>query len=142
VKSRMLGIMSVGEIAELVRSGFDIELHSHRHRFPAKREDAIREIDDNRSVLEPVTGKRLKHFCYPSGVWSEQQWSWLAEAGIESAVTTDLGLNVRGTPKYGLKRFGDGDILSQIEFEAEVSGFAELLRAPRSAFASAVRVRR
>ena len=39
-----------------------------------------------------------------------------------------LGMNPRGTKKLCLKRFIDGEDVSQIEFEAEVYGFAELLR--------------
>ena len=48
--------------------------------------------------------------------------------GIKSAVTCEIGLNSKNTPKYLLKSFGDSEMMSQIEFEAEVYGFAELLR--------------
>lgn len=138
-QSRILSIMNADEIRELSQSSFDIELHSHRHRFPEKKEEAIQEIDENRSILDAVTGKQTKHFCYPSGIWSEKQWPWLSEAGVQSAVTTDLGLNSPKTSKYGLKRFGDGTILSQIEFEAEISGFAEFLRTPKSTLSNFIK---
>jgi hypothetical protein len=41
-------------------------------------------------------------------------------------------LNDTETPPLGLRRFLDADDISRIEFEAELSGFAELLRQSRS----------
>jgi peptidoglycan/xylan/chitin deacetylase (PgdA/CDA1 family) len=134
VSSRALTIMTLGQVRELSLSGIDIELHTHRHVFPLDRNSAIGEIRENRAVLEPLLGKKLVHFCYPAGVWAREQWSWLAEEGIRSAVTTDRGINFRETPRYALKRFGDDERLSQIEFEAEAYGFAELIRAMKRGF--------
>lgn len=127
-QSRMFTILALEEIRELSKAGIDIQLHAHRHRFPRDRAIAMQEIADNRRVLEPLVTKPLVHFCYPSGVWSREQWPWLSEAGIRSAVTCDFGYNYRETPKYGLRRFGDSEGLSQIEFEAELCGFAQILR--------------
>ena len=79
-----------------------------------------------------MVGAPVRHFCYPAGRWVPEQWPWLEEAGIESAATCDRGLNPRGVPRYGLKRFGDDEALSQIEFEAELSGFTEMIRIVRS----------
>jgi len=73
-------------------------------------------------------------FCYPAGIWAKEQWPWLAETGIRSAVTCDKGFNYKKTPRYGLKRFGDDEHLSQIEFEAEVCGFTEIFRAMKRGF--------
>jgi peptidoglycan/xylan/chitin deacetylase (PgdA/CDA1 family) len=128
VESRILNVMNVREIEELARWGIDIELHTHRHRFPADKAETIREIAENREVLEPLAGKGLAHLCYPSGVYCREQWPWLREAGIRSAVTTERGLNYRGVHPYAVKRFGDDDLLSQIEFEAEVYGFTDIIR--------------
>lgn len=133
-EDRILSIMNMEEIRELSDSVFDIELHSHRHRFPNNKEEALKEIMENKSVLEPLVGRELKHFCYPSGIWVKNQWPWLSEAEIRSAVTTERGLNFRGSPKYALKRFGDDELLSQIEFEAEIHGYAELMRIIQSNF--------
>ncbi len=127
-KSRMLSIMTLDEIKELAASGADIQLHTHRHEFPRVRESALREIRDNRAVLEPIVGKTLEHFCYPSGFWAEDQWPWLAETGMRSAVTCESGLNYRDTPRYGLRRIGDDEGLSQIELEAQMCGFYEMFR--------------
>lgn len=134
VRSRILTIMTLEQIKELSASGVDIELHTHRHVFPLDHDRAIMEIRENRAVLEPLLGKKLVHFCYPAGIWAKEQWPWLAEAGMRSAVTSDRGINFEKTPRYGLRRFGDDERLSQIEFEAEVCGFAELFRAMKRGF--------
>ena len=86
----------------------------------------VREIQQNREFLEALVGKKLQHLCYPSGVWSKQPWSWLDSLGIISATTCDPGLNYSQTPHLGLYRFLDADSISQIEFEAELTGFSEL----------------
>jgi peptidoglycan/xylan/chitin deacetylase (PgdA/CDA1 family) len=125
---RLVSIMNLEEIRELSTAGIDIQLHTHRHSFPRDRTRALREIADNRAALEPFVTKPLVHFCYPSGVWAAEQWPWLSEAGMRSAVTCERGLNYAATPRFGLKRFGDDEGLSEIEFEAELSGFAEILR--------------
>lgn len=133
-KSHILTMMTLERIKELSVAGIDIELHTHHHGFPLDHDRAIAEIRENRAVLEPLLGKTLVHFCYPSGIWAKEQWPWLAETGMRSAVTCDLGLNFGKTQRYGLKRIGDDEGLSQIEFEAEVLGFAEVLRAMTRGF--------
>jgi len=132
VSKRMLCIVSGEEIRQMSAAGLDIQLHTHRHRFPEDEELAIREIRDNRAVLEPLIGNSLEHFCYPSGLWSDKQWTWLKAAGIKTATTCEPGLNYSATPRLALKRFLDGQDIAQIEFEAEVSGFGTLLRQARS----------
>jgi peptidoglycan/xylan/chitin deacetylase (PgdA/CDA1 family) len=133
-ENRIFHLMTLEQTAELSAAGMDIELHTHRHHFPLDHDRAIAEIVENRAVLEPLLRKTLVHFCYPSGIWAKEQWPWLTETGMRSAVTCDLGLNFGKTPRYGLKRIGDDEGLSQIEFEAEVSGFAEVVRAMKRGF--------
>jgi hypothetical protein len=104
-------------------------LHTHRHRFPTDETQAKRELEDNRAVLQPlVCGKPLIHFCYPSGRWSEQHFALLSDAGIASATTCDAGLNYPTTHHLALRRFLDNEYVSQIEFEAEMCGFLDILR--------------
>jgi peptidoglycan/xylan/chitin deacetylase (PgdA/CDA1 family) len=133
VRSRCLSLMTLEELADLARSGVDLQLHTHRHRFPVDEVLATREITDNQAALKPVAKNEPEHLCYPSGEWSERHWPWMAAAGIKSATTTTSGPNYRDTPRYALRRFMDGEAVSQIEFEAEVCGFAEILRQARAA---------
>jgi peptidoglycan/xylan/chitin deacetylase (PgdA/CDA1 family) len=133
--SRCFNIATAEEVRALARAGLDIQLHTHRHRFPVDRETVTREITENREFLSPLTGKPLEHFCYPSGLWSREHWEWLAALGILSATTCDPGQNTPATPRYALLRFLDGDRVSSIEFAAELCGLADWLRGVRSCFA-------
>lgn len=128
VRTRGLHIMSADEVRETAEAGYDVQLHTHRHRLPLEGEEILREIEDNRAVLAPLVRTPLVHFCYPSGIWSEKHFPWLRQAGIASAVTCDTGLNDYRTPLYALRRFLDTEFVSAIEFEAELSGFMDLLR--------------
>jgi len=128
-------LVTLDEVAMMHRGGIDIQLHTHRHAFPCEEARAKREIRENREVLSSVISGPLEHFCYPSGIWSKEHWPWLTELGIKSAVTCEAGLNYADSPALALRRFIDGEDISQIEFEAELFGFAEALRRIRSALA-------
>jgi len=130
-RTRQLTLMTEAEIREAVAGGFDIQLHTHRHRMPEDAADVRREIEDNRHVLEPLVGSRLRHLCYPSGVWSKARWPALEAAGIQTATTCDPGMNVARTPALGLLRFLDRDDMPRIVFEGELCGFGETWRRVR-----------
>lgn len=135
--SRMLSLMTVSELHEMARAGADIQAHTHRHRFPPIEQEARREIEDNRKVLEPVAGRALAHFCYPSGEWFDEHWAWLRASGMQSATTCERGLNYQDTPKLALRRFLDSEDLTDLEFEADLYGYGEMLRRARSWLGSA-----
>lgn len=127
--SGVFRLMTADEARDAQRLGVAIGLHTHRHRFPPDDFDVCRrELDDNRDYLRRELGVEPQHFCYPSGVYSPRQWPLLERAGVRSAMTCDTGLATRQHSPMGLPRFLDGEMVSQIEFEAELSGFAELLR--------------
>jgi hypothetical protein len=131
-QKRNLSLMNAFEIQTAAAGGADIQLHTHRHRLNEDASLVEREIAQNREFLQPLVSSKLSHLCYPSGIWSRQFWSWLQALDIKTATTCDPGLNYRSTPLLGLKRFLDGENISSIEFEAELAGFAELLRRTRS----------
>ncbi|MGH7277227.1 MAG: polysaccharide deacetylase family protein, partial [Candidatus Rokuibacteriota bacterium] len=132
--ARILSLVTPSEIREMALAGIDLQLHTHRHRLPFEPALASREIADNREALTPFVIKPLVHFCYPSGLRSPAHEPALRGAGIRSATTCEPGLNYPATPRLALRRFLDGEHISQIEFEAEAFGFAELLRRGRDAF--------
>ena len=135
LENRIFHLMSLQEIKQSAQQGIDIQLHTHRHRFPV--DDPVllqQEIQENRSVLARLTQGRLKHFCYPSGLWSEAAFPVLKSSGIQSAVTTEQGLNFSPDSTLKLRRISDGEYVDEIEFEAELSGFAEIVRQMRQVF--------
>jgi peptidoglycan/xylan/chitin deacetylase (PgdA/CDA1 family) len=121
--------MTMEQLAGLTAQGMDLELHTHRHRFPVDYPERIEmEISDNRAVLQQIANNPLRHFCYPSGEFHPSRFPLLRELGIESATTCLSGFNYANTEPLELRRFLDGENISQVEFEAEVSGFLELMR--------------
>jgi peptidoglycan/xylan/chitin deacetylase (PgdA/CDA1 family) len=125
---RILNLMTAEELRELVGSGIDVQLHTHRHVFPQDDEvRAEREIADNRAALTRIFGRRaFDHFCYPSGLWAEKQWAWLDRMGVKSSTTCLYGLNSPKSPRHALRRFLDGENIHQLEFEAYLTGFSEV----------------
>lgn len=134
VDSRMLSLVNESEFRELVASGVDIELHTHRHNFPVDTASAAREISENRAALMKILSEPPRHFCYPSGQWSRDHWPILNANGVATATTCDPGLVYLETPRYALNRFLDSSRMSQIEFEAHMSGYSGLVRVLRSLF--------
>jgi peptidoglycan/xylan/chitin deacetylase (PgdA/CDA1 family) len=132
LRRRLIALMHPSEIGALDPAIVDVQLHTHRHRVPATRDLFIREIDDNRRALVDcgLNPTRLAHFCYPSGVHRAVLLSWLAEAGVTSAVTTDPGLASRRDHPLLLPRFIDTGITSQVEFEGWVSGLRHFISRP------------
>ncbi len=131
VKKRYFTLMTKDEIREAGRVGVDIQLHTHRHVLPIEAELVAREIENNRELLEPLVGRRLHHFCYPSGIYHKDHLEPLSAAEVKSGTTCNAGLNYTDTPPLTLNRFLDGSNVSWIEFEAEMSGFTDLLRKAR-----------
>lgn len=125
-------VMDERQLRCLDAAGIDIQLHSHHHQWPLYDRAIIdSEIAENRRFLDPIVSHPLEHFCYPSGVYDLHQGEWLAGLSIKSATTIDPGLNFAGESPFTLRRLLDGHPVSDIEFEAEVTGFMEIIRALR-----------
>ena len=124
---RMLHMISADEVRELNAKGVDIELHTHRHRVPKDRELFINEIEDNRKRIQALTGKRARHFCYPSGINDPAFLPWLEEADVRSATTCEIGFASRESHPLLLPRFLDNASLTSIEFEGWLTGISAAL---------------
>jgi peptidoglycan/xylan/chitin deacetylase (PgdA/CDA1 family) len=126
-------LLTPDEFKELSRRGVDIQLHTHSHHLPDSGfERMAEEIETNREALQKILGTLPRHFCYPSGEYSEQHPDWLRRLGIASATTCDPGLNGADASVMLMKRFIDSDHTTDIDFEAEVCGVREILRRVRA----------
>lgn len=133
-KKHLFYLLEMGTIKRMHELGVDIQLHTHRHSLGGADKNKLQlEIADNRKYIGEVCSHNPVHFCYPSGLYQKEHLEWLSENGVVSATTCKPGLNYSTTPLLELRRFLDGENISEIEFEAELSGFLELCRKLRSA---------
>ena len=120
------------ELRDAAAGGLDVQLHTHNHTLSDLSASVITvEVAANRAALQemlPPSHTPLEHFCYPSGVCSAEAGEALAAAGVVSATTTVQRIARKGMNPYLLPRLLDGEQVTDIEFEAELSGFADFLR--------------
>ncbi|MFC7048302.1 polysaccharide deacetylase family protein [Emcibacter nanhaiensis] len=126
---KLFRLIDLDTAREMAKSGVDLQLHTHRHTLgDGSKESLDKELADNRKGIAKAGNADPVHLCYPSGYFEPQHLEYLQQLGIKSATTCFPGLNYQDTPLLELKRFLDGEDVSQIEFEAELYGFQELLR--------------
>ena len=127
-RERLFHLMNPQEVAEMARLGIDFQLHTHRHRTPLERSLFLREIEENRRVIQELTGvDGHDHFCYPSGANRADFLPWLSEGRVRSAVTCDYGYCAQSSDSLLLPRFLDQEGTTDDEFEAWVTGFAAII---------------
>lgn len=126
-RKRILQLMNTEEIAEIVSAGVDIQLHTHRHRIPLEEQLFKREIEDNREIINAATAKEAIHFCYPSGEYNTQLFTWMQAVNVISATTCKTALSTCMTHPFELPRLVDGGLISEIEFEGWLTGISQFL---------------
>lgn len=77
--------------------------HVHLTRVPLAQARA--EIFDSRKKLEDVTGRAVRHFCYPYGDVNPAIRDLVGEAGYRTATTTERGINGPDADPLLLRRF-------------------------------------
>jgi peptidoglycan/xylan/chitin deacetylase (PgdA/CDA1 family) len=129
--TRRFEYMSADEIRRFAYAGCSIELHGHIHRYPVGDpilfQEDLRNCDE---VIQDLGLPKPKHYCYPSGGFDHIASEVLRAFGVLSATTCVPGLVNMKSQKdaYYLPRFLDGESIHTLEFEAEMTGFSELLR--------------
>jgi len=132
---RWFHLMSPQEVEDAAGRRITFECHTHRHRIRQGSRGCLEEeISENREHIAGLTGRIPEHFCYPSGQYSRDLWPVLAKCQMKSATTTDIGLVNDHSAKYALPRILDGQDISELEFEAEMSGFMDVARRLRHFF--------
>lgn len=120
--------MTHEQVAALPRDLIDVQLHTHRHRTPRDRALFSREIVDNRTAIDALTGGTpTRHFCYPSGDYWGEFLDWLPAHGVETATTCVPGLASAKANPLLLPRWLDTSTTPDIVFDAWLSGVADLL---------------
>ncbi len=124
---RLFNLMNKDELCQMVKSGVDLQLHTHRHRVPATKDFFLKELADNQEFLKQVGQPKATHFTYPSGVYREEVFPWLSEFGVRSATTCDTGLVSSRSNLMCLPRLIDATQISTLEFEAWLCGVRDVL---------------
>ena len=119
--------MTPEEVADIARRGFDVQLHTHRHRTPRERSAFCSEVVENRRILEKLTGRPAVHFCYPSGDHDPPFLPLLRDLRVETATTCEPGLARADHNPLLLPRYVDTMAQSEVMFESWLSGAAGVL---------------
>ena len=100
-------LMDRAAILEWLAAGFEIGAHTMTHcnlsEVPLARARA--EIFDSKKILEDLTGREIRHFCYPYGGTNAAVRELVMEAGYETSPTAHPGLNDRETDLFTLLRY-------------------------------------
>jgi len=129
--SKRFGYMSQVDLLAAVQHGCHIELHGHAHLYVNGQPEQNRlDIEACRQHILALGLPQPRHYCYPSGTHDDQAPAMLTSANVSTATTCMPGLvhSVTGDRRYFLPRFLDGDDVTFIEFQAEMSGVLEFLR--------------
>ena len=126
VERRLFHLLTLDEVAEVSDRGFDIQLHTHRHRTPRNKDEFCGEVLQNQRILERVTGRPATHFCYPSGDVDAMFLPWLREMGVETATIGVSRLARASDDVLLLPRYIDTMLKPDVMFEAWLSGIGEL----------------
>jgi len=130
---RMLCLVNAPELREWAREA-DFQLHSHRHRLSRARETFRRQLGENQTVLETLTGRKCHHFSYPGGMYLPEFPVWLREYGIRSAVCCGGGLAAPAVDPLLLPRVVDSSNLPWKHFDRWITGASALVPRRRSVF--------
>ncbi len=127
LRRRVLQVMTPEEIREVSARGADVQLHTHRHRTPSHRLEFLREVEENRAIVEGATDRPAVHFCYPSGVYHPECLPWLEALGVRSATTCVPSLAQASDSRLLLPRLVDTAALNHVEVEGWLTGFSHCL---------------
>lgn len=131
LESRRFDYVTKNELLDLPRQGCTIELHGHVHEYPkGNPARLVEDLSKCRGIIAGLGLAEPRHYCYPSGSFGAEASEALDGMGIRSATTCIPGLvtDVSGHRRHYLPRFLDGEDVHSLEFEAEMSGFSELMR--------------
>lgn len=130
---RMLYLVNAPELREWAKEA-EFQLHSHRHRLSRDRQTFRRQLSENEAVLQALTGRKCRHFCYPGGMYLPEFPQWLREYGIRSAVHCGGGLAAPGMDHLLLPRVMDTSNLPLEQFDSWITGASALIPRRQSVF--------
>lgn len=100
------GLMSADDIRVWADAGMEVGSHTldHPDLTTLSPDDARRQIDVSRTMLESIAGVPVTAFCYPYGHENMELRRLVAQAGYTNATTTAGGLARANDDMFGLPR--------------------------------------
>ena len=124
------GYLSFDQIQEMRRAGFEFGSHTLSHPV-LKGLERIKKWDEilgSKERLEDLLNDECRFFCYPKGIYDEEAFDMVSEAGYEGACCNHPGMNLAGMIEPNLiKRteIAHGDSLH--DFKKKLAGAYDLM---------------
>ena len=118
------------DLRKLAASGV-VEIGTHTRTHPilsrvSSPQELKKEIHGSKQIVEQRLGAPARHFCYPNGLYRDFNAATVEavrEAGYESAVAAESGLNAAGANPFTLLRIGVGSEQPYPYFQRALTGF-------------------
>lgn len=124
------------QVREMSEAGIDFGSHTQHHGYlpDFSREEIMAEVSGSKRDIEKEIGKTIKHFCYPSGGFTEEAKEIIEQSGYLSASTTNRGTDRHNNDLYELKRVKvkNTDAVKPFRFWGKLSGYYNLFRRQRA----------
>ena len=121
--------LNLEEIKEMLPY-VDFQSHSKFHSVLITYSDkeCKKEIEESKYYLERLLNKKIDHFCFPNGDYSNREIEYLKDSGYKSGRTLDIGWNDANSDPYKLKAMGIQDDASINTLCAQICGLYGYLR--------------
>ncbi len=118
------------EEMKALMNNVDFQSHTKYHPILTRcdRAEVKSEIADSKIELEKLLSKKISHFSYPNGDYSEREVGEVIQCGYESARTLDVGWNDRKADPFRLKAMAVDDDASLFVLCAQVHGLFGYLK--------------
>ena len=118
-------LMGWDTIRELDRAGtltFEAHTVTHPNLLQLGDDDARREVAESKRELEERLGRTVSSFCYPAGLFGGRERDLVRDAGFETAVSCEPGVNTRDTDRLALRRRQVDRRDTLLDFRAKLAG--------------------
>jgi peptidoglycan/xylan/chitin deacetylase (PgdA/CDA1 family) len=118
-RSRLM--LTWDEVRTMRNEGMTMGAHTVNHTYLDELDDASGrfEIAHCLDRIEQETGKRPFAFSFPAGRANDRSRAWLAQAGVQFALTTQGGRNRSTEDHFALRRWDGGYLCIDDRFVSE-----------------------
>lgn len=130
---RKFSLMSIDQLKELKEYGIEFGGHTKTHPRLGKisLDDAKKEIEESKAVLEERLDEKLISFAFPYGDLNEDVKAIAKNVGYEFAVATDSGSLIFSEDLYEIRRIGIFPTNNMFNFKRKVSGKYNFIKIKR-----------